>query len=137
MKIRIAFYLSLWFFLSIANVHGQRNKQFSTQYIMGGGEIMLLEDAEWFYGIGNYQRALPLFVKLNLRYPGTNAYKYYCGICYLKKTDEQEKAIGFLESAYTRDHKLPDILFYLGRAYMVNYQFDEAIVWMGKQFGLK
>ncbi|MBL4658304.1 MAG: PD40 domain-containing protein, partial [Flavobacteriales bacterium] len=127
MGFRIVFLLSICFILSIADTKGQRDQEFSTDYVMGGGEEALLEDAEWIFGIGDYKRALPLFVKLNSRYPGTNAYKYYAGICYLKKTDEQEKAISYLEGAYSRDPRLPDILFYLGRAYMVTYQFDEAI----------
>lgn len=127
MKIRIAFLLSLYFILPIADVQGQRDKEFSTEYVMGGGEETLLEDAEWFFGVGDYGRALPIFVKLNRRYPGTNAYKYYTGICYLQKTDEQEKSISYLEAAYSREPKLTDILFYLGKAYMVTYQFDEAI----------
>jgi len=80
-----------------------------------------------FYGIGDFRRALPLFVKLDMRYPGTKGYKFYAGICYLQKTDEQEKAIGYLEAAYSGNPKLPDILFFLGRAYMLNYRFDEAI----------
>ncbi|MBL4578627.1 MAG: PD40 domain-containing protein, partial [Flavobacteriales bacterium] len=127
MKIRIVFTLSLSFFLSFTSVFGQRDNGFTTDYVMGGGEEILLEDAEWFFGIGDYRRALPLFVKLFTRYPGTNAYRYYVGICYLQKTDEQAKAISYLEDAYSRDPQLVDILFYLGRAYMVNYHFDEAI----------
>ena len=127
MKNRIVFFLSLCLFLSITNSYGQRETHFSTSYVMGGGEASLLQEAEWFYGIGDFRRALALFLKLDMRYPGAKGYKYYAGICYLQKTDEQEKAIGYLEAAYSGNPKLPDILFYLGRSYMVNYRFDEAI----------
>ncbi|MBL4754175.1 MAG: OmpA family protein [Flavobacteriales bacterium] len=127
MIFRIVVLLSFCIFLSSRIGYGQDKNDFSTDYIMGGGEAELLEDAEWFFGIGDYRRALPIFVKLNLRYPGTNVYQYYAGICYLEKTDEQDKSIDLLETAYSVDPKLIDILFYLGRAYMVNYKFDEAI----------
>ena len=94
---------------------------------MGGGEAVLLEDAEWYFGYGDYKRALPVFLKLDNRYPGTIEYKYYLGICYLHKNDEQEKAIDYLEKVYREKPKLPDLLYYLGRAYFLNYRFDEAV----------
>src|SRR3972149_1011731 len=62
---------------------------------MGDSENELLENAEWFFGLGEYLRALPLYVKLDKQYPKTE-YKYYAGVCYLYKTDEQEKALALL-----------------------------------------
>ncbi len=114
-------------FLLALTALAQKPKNFDTQYVLGGGEEELLEAAEWYFGYGDIKRALPLFVKLHDRYPGTNAYRYYAGICYLGKTDEQDKAIKLLEDAYTRNPKLLNLLFYLGKAYFFNYKFDEAI----------
>ncbi|HIO72891.1 MAG TPA: hypothetical protein EYN38_07290, partial [Flavobacteriales bacterium] len=113
-------------FLVAPTVLAQKPKKYDAQYLMGGGEQEILEAAEWHFGYGNLKRALPLFIKLWKRYPETNSYRYYAGICYLEKTDEQEKAIDHLEAAYSINPKLNDILFYLGKAYFLNYKFDEA-----------
>ncbi len=86
-------------FLVAPTVLAQKPKKFDLQYNMGGDEQEILEAAEWHFGYGNLKRALPLFVNLWKRYPGTNAYRYYAGICYLEKTDEQEHAIDNLEAA--------------------------------------
>ena len=102
-------------------------KGFETKYVMGGGEALLIEDAEWFMGSYDYLRALPVYVKLDIRYPGVIEYKYYAGMCYLHKYDEQHRAISYFVRAYKEKPELPDIQYYLGVAYFVNYQFDKAI----------
>ena len=95
--------------------------------VMGGGEEELMYEAFGFLQTGHYEKALTLFVDLDARYPGVAAYKYYVGMCYLHKEDEQEKAIEFMEAAYKLPHKteeLPDLAFYLGKAYLVTKNYD-------------
>ena len=84
--------LLLFLFTTMIGV-SQETKSFETKYVMGGGEAVLLEDAQWFMGALEYDRALPIFIKLDTRYPGVSEYKFYTGLCYLAMHDQQDKAI--------------------------------------------
>ena len=90
-------------------------------------EEKLLEDAEFYYGEKNYLRALPFYKNL-VQLDSLNPYYHYrLGICYLYKNDEREQSLIELRKAQMMDEKLDRIDFYLGRAYHLNYRFDEAI----------
>jgi hypothetical protein len=90
-------------------------------------EDVWLGDAEYYFSEQNYLRALPLYKKLVELHPDDPYYNYQLGICYLYKNDEKEQAVIYLEKAKSLDPELPRIEFYLGRAYHLNYRFDEAI----------
>jgi len=102
-------------------------KTFETKFIMGGGEPELLEEAEWFMGIQDYKRALPIYIKLYRRYPGVPEYAFLTGMCYLNMPDQQENAIPYIEEAYKQKPSMRDMEYALGKAYFVNYRFDEAV----------
>jgi tetratricopeptide (TPR) repeat protein len=103
------------------------------------------------YSTGGYLRALPEYLSAN-KYNSNNAeLNYKIGVCYLSST-EKKKAITFLEKASSlKSDVSPDIKYELGRAYQVNYMFEEAInayndfnnnkaeieVQLKKQFGMK
>jgi len=106
---------------------GQDSKEFETKFIMGGGETELLEEAEWFMGALDYARALPIYEKLDVRYPGIPEYAFLAGMCYLNIPDKQENAIAYFERAFQQKPDMRDLKFGLGKAYFVNYQFDKAI----------
>ena len=75
---------------------------------------------------GEFQLASEKFEKLCKLYPEDIEYKYELGICYLKYTAKKEKAI----EIFTDLRNNQDIIeadFYLGKAYLLNYKFDEAI----------
>ena len=101
-------------FLSVF-AHSQDKEGFDTKYIMGEGEIALQEEAEWLLSYGKHDKALECFLKLDKRYPFNEVYKYYAGICYLEKQDQQDKAIGYLEKAYQINPNLDNIHFLLGK----------------------
>src|ERR1041385_3000739 len=86
-----------------------------------------LEDAEYYFADKNYLRALPLYKNLSEAHPDNPYFHYQLGICYLAKEDEKEKAVTELEEAKKGDPELPRVDFYLGRAYHLNYKFDDAI----------
>lgn len=90
-------------------------------------EQEIFEDAEYFYDQGDYLRALLFYKKLSDSHPDILFFKYKTGICYLYKSDEKEESINYLEEVYKQQPESDDILFYLGRAYHLNYKFDEAI----------
>jgi hypothetical protein len=88
-------------------------------------------EADFLFSEQNYYRALQLYLKILTLDSTLDYYRYQAGICYLY-TDEKEKSIQFLASVYQKAPLLKDILYYLGRAYHVNYQFDTAIVYFQK-----
>ncbi|HTL83153.1 MAG TPA: hypothetical protein VL651_15675 [Bacteroidia bacterium] len=86
-----------------------------------------LESAEYYFEEANYLRALPFYKALSESDTTNPYYLYQLGICYLYKGDEKEKSVTCLEKAMRMDNTLPKIDFYLGRAYHLNYLFDDAI----------
>lgn len=78
-------------------------------------------------GIGTYTEALDEYLDAH-KYNGNNpALNYKIGVCYLA-TNEFYKASDFLEAAYLADENITeDIHYFLGRAYHLNLQFDQAI----------
>ena len=90
-------------------------------------EEVRLEEAEAAFADGNYLRALPIYMELQKAHPSNAYLNYQLGICYLYKTDEKEKSITHLEIACKGNRDLPLVRYWLGRAYHLNYRFDEAI----------
>ncbi|HEU4716938.1 MAG TPA: tetratricopeptide repeat protein [Bacteroidia bacterium] len=91
-----------------------------------------LEDAEYYFEEGDFLRALPLYKNLSDAHPDDAYYHYQLGICYLYKDDEKDQAVVHLEKARDLEPDLPRINFYLGRAYHLNYRFDDAIASFNK-----
>ena len=90
-------------------------------------EEKVLENAEYFYGEKNYLRALTYYRELTKLDSLNPYYHYRLGICYLYKNDEREQSVIELEKAKMMDPSLELVDFFLGRAYHLNYRFDEAI----------
>jgi tetratricopeptide (TPR) repeat protein len=125
MKQRLTLLLALLFALGLT-VSAQKLTHDQKKQI----EI-LTPQADYLFSEQNYYRALPLYLKL-INLDSTQDYYYnQAGICYLY-TDEKEKSVKFLQRVYGDDPKAPDILYLLGRAFHVNYQFDTAINYFKK-----
>lgn len=88
--------------------------------------------AEDFYSEQSYLRALPLFSQLSDTYPSDLYFKYRLGICLLYKSDEKDKSINILLDVQKAEPDARDIDFFLGRAYHLNYRFDDAIASFNK-----
>lgn len=86
-----------------------------------------LERAEYFYTEQNFLRALPTYVQLMDAHPEDQYFKYRSGICLLYKSDEKQRSIELLNQVAEAAPNTPDIDFYRGRAYHLNYKFDEAV----------
>jgi hypothetical protein len=83
-------------------------------------------EADYLFTEQNYYRALSLYLKL-MKLDSTEEYYWYqAGICYIY-TDEKEKSLTYLNKVFKKDPQLKEALYYLGRAYHVNYKFDTAI----------
>ena len=87
----------------------------------------LLQTANGFYSAGNYTRALEIYKSLAESYQDNADLLYKTGICYLYKADEKANAIEFITRAGELNPKLSDYYFNLGRAYHINYKFENAI----------
>jgi len=110
-------------------------KTFDTEFIMGGGETELLEEAEWFMSMPDYKRALPIYLKLHKRYLGVAEYTFLAGVCYLNISDQQEHALKYFEEAQKHKPSIRNMEYSLGKAYFLNYRFDEAIDYLTRALG--
>jgi len=86
----------------------------------------------------NYNKALSLYQELLQQAPNNANLNFKIGYCYLNTATQKTKAISYLE--FASSHISPDynglnpdeenvpleVLFYLGKAYHVNYRFDDA-----------
>ena len=100
-------------------------------------EIFL--EAESYFLFEEYNESLPLYLRINSKFPENNNINYKIGVCYLNNPYEKEKAISYLERAVTdinpeykennfkETHAPLDALFNLGNAYRINNQIDKAI----------
>ncbi|MBO7477588.1 MAG: PD40 domain-containing protein, partial [Salinivirgaceae bacterium] len=107
----------------------------SAQYSQS--ERKLLKTANSFFETGRYEKALPIYVKLDSVIDDINL-RYQIGLCYLKSRYEQDKAVGYLEEASVSAGTLIplDVIWYLGDAYHVVYRFDDAIKEYNKYISL-
>jgi len=116
--------LQYYFILIIALL--MLSRSVSAQFESRGAEFNYV-DAESFYNGSNYFDALPLYEILMADKPKVVEYQLKIGICHLHLTSSPEKAIEYIEGVYKIKPKTPDVQFYLGKAYALNYKFDLAI----------
>lgn len=92
----------------------------------------LNEDAEYYLETKDYHRAYEVYDRLERKDPKNAYYKYQKGICSFHLPDKKQEAIYLFEKAYEMEPKETSILMYLGKAYHMNYKFDEAISYFKK-----
>jgi hypothetical protein len=76
---------------------------------------------------GNYLDGYTQYSQLVMRNPRNPEYNYAFGVCAIYAAPDKEQAIPFLELAATSSEVSRDVLFYLGKAYMLTYRFEDAI----------
>jgi hypothetical protein len=75
-----------------------------------------------------YASGFKLYSQLVANYPKDPIYNYRLGVCMLFTDADKKKAIPYLQTAAkTAKNNEKEALFYLGKAYHFNYQFDEAM----------
>lgn len=84
------------------------------------------EQAYMYYNAGDYANAYVLFDKLNAKYPKEYEYRMKLGLCCLYYPEKNARAIEVFRSLQD-DYKGPVADYHLGKAYQVNYRFDEAL----------
>ncbi len=86
----------------------------------------LQEDAAYYFDRKDYKKAYELYDKLFGLNPKSLEYKFRLGFSALHYPEKKARAIELFEDIKSVD-KSPDIDYYLGKAYHVNYRFDDAI----------
>lgn len=76
----------------------------------------------------NYALAFKNYSTLLANYPKDPDYNYRLGVCAIYVEPEKKKAVSYLQAAARNPKDIDkEVFFYLGKAYHLNYQFDEAI----------
>ena len=89
-----------------------------------------LTDAERYFGIRNYEEALPLYLKGIESGERDPIVHYKTGVCYEKSVeiDQQIKAIPYFEYALKNTNTLPASVYYdLGNLYLKDENLEKAI----------
>ncbi len=87
----------------------------------------LLAEGEKFYSSGNLREALKYYHVLHDRKPKDEFIQYRLGLCYLYKSDEPDKSWELLSPLEnSKNKKLVNLTFYLGRAQHIKGNYEEA-----------
>ena len=85
------------------------------------------KDADTYLKIGAYQSAIPLYERLLTADENDAQVNFKLGLCLLETLDHAD-ALDHIKRSYDRDPQVhEDIEYYLGRAYQLNYKFEEAM----------
>lgn len=83
--------------------------------------LKLFEDEE-------YTQAYKLYSQLVANFPKDPEYNFRLGVCMIYSEPDKKKCLPYLKFAYSKPDNSPkETPFYLGKAYHINYLFDEAI----------
>jgi hypothetical protein len=89
--------------------------------------VLTQKYAENSFRDGDYEFALENFLRLYDKDKKNIDLNYKIGICYTETTIDKAKAIPYLEFVVTHNNYPIRSFYYLGRAYMYNYRFTEAV----------
>ncbi|MBL7883124.1 MAG: PD40 domain-containing protein, partial [Bacteroidia bacterium] len=115
---RFLFFLFIYFVSNNTFVCAQN--AFASEDELKAKAVKLFDEDE-------FEEAYPLYSQLVSLYQKDPNYNYRLGVCMLYASDDKEKPISFLEFASKKPEVEKEVLFYLARAYHLNYRFDEAI----------
>jgi Tol biopolymer transport system component len=95
-------------------------------------------EAESYFLFEEYNEALPLYMRIHRADPGNDNINYKIGVCLLNDPYQKGKSISYLqqasnninpkyrENSYKETQAPPEVIFYLGNAYLINNQLDKA-----------
>lgn len=85
-------------------------------------------EANRYFEDGEFTKAYKPYTQLVANYPKEPEYNYRLGVCMIYCEPDKKKCISYLKTASKNSEESPkDVKFYLGKAYHINYLFDEAI----------
>ena len=83
-------------------------------------------EAQSYYEIDEFAKALPLYQRLDSLVPGNPDYAYKIGVCLYNSIDKK-KSLDYFLRAKKNNVKSETMNFFLARAYHFNNNFDSAI----------
>lgn len=92
-----------------------------------GSEDQLITDATAYFEQGAYLKAFPLYSQLVSLYPNHAEYAFKFGACAIYGDADKTKAVRYLNAAINKSVNDPEVYYFLGKAYHLNYQFKDAI----------
>lgn len=126
---RLGFYMNkqfrFIFLLLLVTLPGIRHS--FAQAVFASEEELKLQAIKLFDD-DEFEEAYPLYSQLVSLYPKDPTYNYKLGVCMLYASDDKEKPIPFLEFALKSQEVDKEAIFYLAKAYHLNYRFDDAIL---------
>ena len=76
----------------------------------------------------SFTEAYKLYAQLVANFPKDPEYNYRLGVCMIYSEADKKKCLPYLKQAASGGEDSPeDVYFYLGKAYHINYLFDDAI----------
>jgi hypothetical protein len=90
-------------------------------------EQELKKKARELFKSEKYGEALPLFSQLLSLYPKDPNFAYKFGACRLFAETNKSEPIKILERASRKVNVEPEVFYFLGKAYHLNYRFNEAV----------
>jgi len=87
----------------------------------------LKEEASYYYDNKDFKKSYELYDQLYVQNPKNLEYKYRLGVSSINYPEKKLRAIEIFEDLKKVD-KSAEINYYLGKAYHINYRFDDAIV---------
>jgi epidermal growth factor receptor substrate 15 len=90
-------------------------------------ETELKENASKFFDSEKFVEATSLYLRLIALNPRSTEYNYRYGTCLLFNSNRKQDAFKYLNYSITDPSIAPEAYFYLGKAYHLNFQFNEAI----------
>jgi tetratricopeptide (TPR) repeat protein len=99
-------------------------------YLAGSANVMAQKtehDANFHFKSNSFAVALKLYSQLQAKDTANDVYNYRLGICHLYTNQEPWKALKFMKLAEASQSGDPQFYFELGRAYLYNLEFDNAL----------
>jgi len=91
-------------------------------------EAEIKKQAEQLFEEEDYNAAYKHYSQLVSNNPRDPLYNYRLGVCMIYSEPDKKKSFSYLNQAYINRQNLPkDVTFFIGKAYHMNYLFDEAI----------
>lgn len=90
-------------------------------------EAQLKTKADQFFQKQDFVAATPAYLQLLALQPRSPEYNYKYGTCLLYNSRKKQDALKYLEFATANPSVDPEAFYFMGKAYHLSYQFDEAI----------
>ena len=86
------------------------------------------KEANKLFEEDEFTKAYKLYSQLVSNYPKDAEYNFKLGVCMIYSEPDKKKCLPYLNFANSKPDESPqEVKFYLGKAYHINYRFDEAI----------